>query len=153
MDQLRQLFGLVLLKEMSTVPNGRVRLTFGAGNTRLEHAVAATRDWIDRRWAWLEDQFGVERLHTSPLVLPNPEEFLREPSVPVDWRQPAERRERGDRRDDQSRMPVASAVPPPSAREEAPDSSEEPASPSEPPSSSPDTNALPPYPIPRLGEH
>jgi hypothetical protein len=51
-------------------------------------------------------------------------------------------------------MPVASAVPPPSAREEAPDSqSDEPASPSEPPSSSPDTNALPPYAIPRLGEH
>ena len=48
------------------------------------------------------------------LMLPNPEEFLAEPSVPVDWRQPVERRERerGDRRDDPSRMPVASAVPP-----------------------------------------
>ena len=65
---------------------------------------------------------------------PKPEKFLTEPSVPVDWRQPAERRERerGDRRDESSRMPVASAVPPPSAREEAPESpgSEEPASPS-----------------------
>ena len=90
----------------------------------------------------------------AALLLPRPEEFLTEPSVPVDWRQPAERRERGDRRDDQSRMPVASAVPPPSAREDGPDShSDEPASPSEPPSSSPDTNALPPYPLPRLGEH
>src|SRR6478752_954274 len=52
------------------------------------------------------------------LMLPNPEEFLAEPSVPVDWRQPVERRERTDRRDDPSRMPVASAVPPPSARED-----------------------------------
>jgi predicted S18 family serine protease len=50
------------------------------------------------------------------LLLPNPEIFLREPSVPVDWRQPLERRER-DRRDDVSKMPVASAVPPPSAQE------------------------------------
>jgi hypothetical protein len=90
-------------------------------------------------------------------MLPKPEEFLTEPSVPVDWRQPVERRERerGDRRDDPSRMPVASAVPPPSAREESTDTprSDEPASP-EPPASSPDTNALPfPGPVPRLGEH
>ena len=50
-------------------------------------------------------------------------------------------------------MPVASAVPPPSAREEAPEppGSEEPAS--REPGSSPDTNALPPFPVPRLGEH
>jgi ATP-dependent Lon protease len=90
------------------------------------------------------------------LMLPKPEEFLTEPSVPVDWRQPVERRERerSDRRDEPSRMPVASAVPPPSAREESPDSpgSESPGgSPSEP--SSPDTNALPPYPVPGLSEH
>ena len=59
----------------------------------------------------------------AALVLPRPEEFLTEPSVPVDWRQPVERRERdADRRDEPSRMPVASAVPPPSAREESPDS-------------------------------
>jgi ATP-dependent Lon protease len=49
------------------------------------------------------------------LLLPNPELFLHEPSVPVDWRQPVERRERADRRDEVSKMPVASAVPPPSA--------------------------------------
>ena len=92
----------------------------------------------------------------AALVLPKPEDFLTEPSVPVDWRQPAERRERErDRRDDPSRMPVASAVPPPSAREESPDRRR----PDEPPvtvgaaPSSPDTNALPPYPVPRLGEH
>ena len=55
----------------------------------------------------------------AALLLPRPEEFLTEPSVPVDWRQPVERRERDvDRRDEPSRMPVASAVPPPSAREE-----------------------------------
>jgi ATP-dependent Lon protease len=54
------------------------------------------------------------------LLLPNPADFLNEPSVPVDWRQPVERRDRADRRDELSKMPVASAVPPPSAREEAP---------------------------------
>jgi ATP-dependent Lon protease len=51
------------------------------------------------------------------LVIPDAQSFLREPSVPVDWRQPVERRER-ERREDASRMPVASAVPPPSALEE-----------------------------------
>jgi hypothetical protein len=47
------------------------------------------------------------------LVLGNPSEFLKEPSVAVDWRIPSDRRERnnGDRRD--SSIPVASAVPPP----------------------------------------
>ncbi len=35
----------------------------------------ATRDWIDRRWAWLEHEFGVERLRNAPLVLPSPEFF------------------------------------------------------------------------------
>ncbi len=95
----------------------------------------------------------------AALLLPNPETFLTEPSVPVDWRQPAERRERerGDRRDETSRMPVASAVPPPSAREESPESptsSDEPPSSPENPGSSPGTNALPfPGPVPRLGEH
>jgi predicted S18 family serine protease len=94
----------------------------------------------------------------AALVLPKPEEFLQEPSVPVDWRQPVERREQRDRRDDGSRMPVASAVPPPSAREESHDApaTEEPSSPAEgPPGSSPDTNALP-YPrgpVPGLSEH
>jgi ATP-dependent Lon protease len=54
------------------------------------------------------------------LVLPDPQAFLKEPSVSVDWRVPAERRDSPrDRRDDSSRYPVASAVPPPSAREES----------------------------------
>jgi hypothetical protein len=54
------------------------------------------------------------------LALPDPQGFLKEASVAVDWRVPAERRENGgrDRREDSSRYPVASAVPPPSAREE-----------------------------------
>ena len=45
------------------------------------------------------------------LVLPNPDEFLREPSQPVDWRVQGDRRGERDRRDD-SRIPVASAAPP-----------------------------------------
>jgi ATP-dependent Lon protease len=58
----------------------------------------------------------------NALALPDPQGFLKEASVAVDWRIPAERRESGprDRREDSSRYPVASAVPPPSAREEAP---------------------------------
>jgi ATP-dependent Lon protease len=62
------------------------------------------------------------------LALPDPASFLKEASVAVDWRVPAERRESGgrDRREDSSRYPVASAVPPPSVREEAPPSSERP---------------------------
>jgi hypothetical protein len=45
------------------------------------------------------------------LALPNPEEFLAQPSQAVDWRLPVERRAERDRRDE-SRIPVASAVPP-----------------------------------------
>jgi ATP-dependent Lon protease len=58
----------------------------------------------------------------AALVLPDPQSFLKEASVAVDWRVPADRRENGgrDRREDSSRYPVASAVPPPSAREEGP---------------------------------
>ncbi|HEY8926237.1 MAG TPA: endopeptidase La [Polyangia bacterium] len=48
------------------------------------------------------------------LLLPNAEEFLKEPSQAVDWRVPIERRnEARDRRDETQRIPVASAVPPP----------------------------------------
>jgi ATP-dependent Lon protease len=55
------------------------------------------------------------------LALPDPQTFLKEPSVTVDWRVPAERRDTPrDRREDSSRYPVASAVPPPSARQEEP---------------------------------
>ncbi len=90
----------------------------------------------------------------NALVLPEPDEFLNEPSVAVDWRQPVERREQRDRREEPSRMPVASAVPPPSAREETPDKpeSESPASESEQPGSSPNTSAYP-FPVPGLSEH
>ncbi|MBX3443277.1 MAG: hypothetical protein KF774_12805 [Planctomyces sp.] len=36
---------------------------------------AATRDWIDQRWGWLEDQFGIERVRRAPVVLPRAEFF------------------------------------------------------------------------------
>jgi ATP-dependent Lon protease len=47
------------------------------------------------------------------LALPDAESFLKEPSVPVDWRQPLDRRERAERRENNgSSIPVASAMPP-----------------------------------------
>lgn len=56
----------------------------------------------------------------NALVLPSPNEFLKEASVPVDWRISSERRDRGERREAPvSQMPVASAVPPPTAQEPA----------------------------------
>jgi ATP-dependent Lon protease len=62
----------------------------------------------------------------NALALPNPDTFLKEASVAVDWRIPADRRDAGrDRREDSSRYPVASAVPPPSVREESPSRPEE----------------------------
>jgi hypothetical protein len=36
---------------------------------------AATRDWVDTRWQWLEAQFGAERVHKALVVLPRPEFF------------------------------------------------------------------------------
>lgn len=33
------------------------------------------REWIDRRWRWLEGEFGEERPRSSPVVLPRPEFF------------------------------------------------------------------------------
>ncbi len=36
---------------------------------------AATRDWIDDRWAWLEGQFGLERLRNGRVILPRTEFF------------------------------------------------------------------------------
>jgi ATP-dependent Lon protease len=47
----------------------------------------------------------------NALALDDPGEFLKEPSVPVDWRIPVDRRG-GDRRGPDPRIPVASAVPP-----------------------------------------
>ncbi len=35
----------------------------------------ATRQWIDDRWAWLEGQFGPERLRNGRVILPRPEFF------------------------------------------------------------------------------
>src|SRR5262249_43567735 len=35
----------------------------------------ATREWVDRRWDWLEGQFGLERLRSTVVVLPRPEFF------------------------------------------------------------------------------
>jgi ATP-dependent Lon protease len=46
------------------------------------------------------------------LAVPEPAEFLKEPSVAVDWRLPGERRESSDRRAEVGLIPVASAVPP-----------------------------------------
>jgi len=47
------------------------------------------------------------------LALTEPGEFLKTPSVPVDWRVPAERRDRPERRmDSPTSIPVASANPP-----------------------------------------
>jgi len=49
---------------------------FGWSRSKLECPVnAAVRQWIDGRWQWLEEQFGVERLRTCPVVLPRPEFF------------------------------------------------------------------------------
>jgi hypothetical protein len=36
---------------------------------------AATREWIDIRWSWLEEQFGLELLRNASVVLPRPEFF------------------------------------------------------------------------------
>ena len=49
------------------------------------------------------------------LRLPNPDEFLKLPSEPVDWRVPVERRATAGERREEHRIPVASAVPPASA--------------------------------------
>jgi ATP-dependent Lon protease len=46
------------------------------------------------------------------LAVSEPSEFLKEPSVAVDWRVPGERRERSERRTEAGLIPVASAVPP-----------------------------------------
>ena len=47
----------------------------------------------------------------TALAVENPSEFLKEPSVAVDWRVAIERRD-GERRGPDSRLPVASATPP-----------------------------------------
>jgi hypothetical protein len=36
---------------------------------------AATREWINARWAWLEGQFGPQRLRGAPVILPSPKYF------------------------------------------------------------------------------
>jgi ATP-dependent Lon protease len=58
----------------------------------------------------------VDEVLRTALRLERPEEFLREPSVPVDWRHPPlERRDRLERREG---IPVASATPPRTANED-----------------------------------
>jgi hypothetical protein len=34
-----------------------------------------TKEWIDRRWQWLTEEFGSERLQSAPVILPTPEFF------------------------------------------------------------------------------
>src|SRR4051794_4472009 len=34
-----------------------------------------TREWIERRWTWLTEAFGRERVRSVPVVLPAPEFF------------------------------------------------------------------------------
>jgi ATP-dependent Lon protease len=67
----------------------------------------------------------------NALVIADAQTFLREPSVPVDWRQPLDRRSERDRRDESSKFPVASAVPPPSALEEHPGAEDHPEKPTD----------------------
>ena len=55
----------------------------------------------------------------TALALGDANDFLKEPSVAVDWRVPVERRG-GERRGPESRIPVASAAPPAPAESEAP---------------------------------
>jgi hypothetical protein len=90
----------------------------------------------------------------AALMLPKPEEFLTEPSVPgrigASPSNDASANAAIDR-DEPSRMPVASAVPPPSAREEAPANTRPVVAARA--GSSPDTNALPPYPVPSPRQH
>ena len=59
-----------------------------------------------------------EVLRTA-LALEDPGEFLKEPSVAVDWRVAVDRRA-GERRGPESRIPVASATPPSPGASEAP---------------------------------
>jgi ATP-dependent Lon protease len=64
----------------------------------------------------------------AALLIPDAENFLKESSVAVDWRQPLERRDRDrDRREESSKFPVASAMPPPSALDELPSTDRPPA--------------------------
>jgi ATP-dependent Lon protease len=69
------------------------------------------------------------------LAVPNSEEFLKQPSVAVDWRLPADRRGVPERRENGSSIPVASAMPPTSAGDGSP--------PSPPGSESPSSGDLP----------
>jgi ATP-dependent Lon protease len=83
------------------------------------------------------------------LVITDAANFLKEPSVPVDWRQQVERRaSERDRREESSKFPVASAAPPPGMREEP----DKPADSDEPrPSTAPEPAAIP-FPEPALRE-
>jgi ATP-dependent Lon protease len=87
------------------------------------------------------------------LLIPDAENFLKEDSVAVDWRQPLERRDRDrDRREESSKFPVASAVPPPSALEELPSKERAPSSDDDRPRSVPGVDIGYPSPQPSIRE-
>ena len=49
---------------------------FGWLRPKAECPIDTTcREWIDRRWKWLEDEFGLERLLSVPVVVPRPQYF------------------------------------------------------------------------------
>ena len=55
---------------------GRGSFMFGWFRSKAECPIdPATREWVDRRWDWLEGQFGRERLRDSIVVLPRAEFF------------------------------------------------------------------------------
>jgi ATP-dependent Lon protease len=87
------------------------------------------------------------------LVIADVQNFLKEPSVPVDWRQPVDRRTERDRRDEASKFPVASAVPPATVLDETTDRPEKPPEPEDGPrpTTAPDPLGYP-YPEPGVRE-
>ena len=49
---------------------------FGWFRAKCECPVDATkRAWLDDRWRWLENQFGIERLRKIQVILPRAEFF------------------------------------------------------------------------------
>ena len=49
---------------------------FGLFRSKSECPVdPATREWIDNRWSWLVEQFGIDRLQKTTVILPSPKFF------------------------------------------------------------------------------
>jgi len=49
---------------------------FGSLRSKAECPIDASyRDWINSRWKWLEDQFGLDRLRSAHVVVPRPQYF------------------------------------------------------------------------------